>query len=292
MALADDNRTWGASRLVRKMVRHPVVTAAAAYMAVLIGVALFAGILTGAEPMVSDLRARLVPPVGFGGTWAHPLGTDELGRDMVARLLLSVRISLFVAIVGTLIGAILGTALGLVSAWRGGFVDDAIMMLVDVQASLPFIIIALAVIAFLGAGLSLFVVVVGLFGWERYARIARGMTLSAREDGYAAATAHLGAGPFRVYAQHILPNILSALLVTLTVNFPETMLLETSLSFLGLGIQPPNTSLGTMLGDGRTYLVTAWWIAVVPGIVISLAAFSMSILGDWLRDSLDPAAQQ
>ena len=156
------------------------------------------------------------------------------------------------------------------------------------QASLPFIILALAAIAVLGSGLGLFIVVVGLFGWERYARIARGMTLAAREDGYAAATAHLGGGPWRISVRHILPNIAGTLVVTLTINFPETMLLETSLSFLGLGIQPPSTSLGTMLGDGRNYLLTAWWIAVVPGVIISLAALSMSLLGDWLRDRLDP----
>ena len=265
-----------------------LVAMAGLYLGLLVLVAALADLLTGPDDLTSDLRSRLLPPLGFGGTWAHPFGTDELGRDMLARVILSIRTSLFVAVVGTVIGAVLGTTLGMVAAWCGGFVDDAVMMLVDVQASLPFIILALAAIALLGSGLGLFNVVVGLFGWERDARIARGMTLAAREDGYAAATAHLGGGPWRISVQHILPNILGTLVVTLTINFPETMLLETSLSFLGLGIQPPNTSLGTMLGDGRTYLLTAWWIAVVPGVIISLAALSMSLLGDWLRDRLDP----
>lgn len=262
---------------------------ALAWLALLLIVVVFADFLTPHDVMRSDLRARLQPPLFFGGSIDHPLGTDELGRDMFSRLLASIRVSMLVAFAGTVIGAVLGTALGMLAAARGGFVDDVIMMLVDVQAALPFIILALAVIAFLGSGLALFIVVVGLYGWERYARIARGLTLAAREDGYATASAHLGASPLRVYVQHILPNIVSALVVAFTVNFPETMLLETSLSFLGLGIQPPATSLGTMLGDGRDYLTTAWWIAVAPGVVIALTGIAVSVIGDWLRDRFDPA---
>ena len=266
-----------------------LVGIALAWLALLLIVVVFADFLTPHDVMRSDLRARLQPPLFFGGSTDHPLGTDELGRGMFSRLLASIRVSMLVAFAGTVIGAVLGTALGMLAAARGGFVDDVIMMLVDVQAALPFIILALAVIAFLGSGLALFIVVVGLYGWERYARIARGLTLAAREDGYATASAHLGAGPLRVYFQHILPNIVSALVVAFTVNFPETMLLETSLSFLGLGIQPPATSLGTMLGDGRDYLTTAWWIAVAPGVVIALTGIAVSVIGDWLRDRFDPA---
>lgn len=265
-----------------------IVFCALAFLAGLFVVALLSSFFVGPSDIPSDLRARLEPPLFFGGSWAHPLGTDELGRDMLMRLLVSIRTSLLVATLGTLIGAVLGTAVGMVAASYGGIVDDALMTLVDVQASLPFIIIALAVIAFAGPGFWLFILVVGLYGWERYARIARSLTLSAQESGYARATAHLGGGSFRIYVRHILPNIASALLVALTINFPETMLLETSLSFLGLGVQPPDTSLGTMIGDGRTYLVTAWWIAVVPGVVLSLSALSASLVGDWCRDVLDP----
>ena len=267
-----------------------MVMIAFVWIGLLLIVVIFADLLTPHDVMRSDLRARLQPPLLFGGTWAHPLGTDELGRDMFSRLLISIRVSMLVAFAGTVIGAVLGTLLGMLAAARGGFVDDVIMMLVDVQAALPFIILALAVIAFLGGGLTLFVIVVGLYGWERYARIARGLTLAAREDGYAVATANLGAGNVRIYLVHILPNIISALVVAFTVNFPETMLLETSLSFLGLGIQPPSTSLGTMLGDGRDYLTTAWWIAVAPGIVIALTGIAVSVIGDWLRDLFDPSA--
>ncbi len=175
----------------------------------------------------------------------------------------------------------------MIAAACRGIVDDFIMMLVDVQAALPFIIVAMAVVAFFGGNFWLFVAVVGLFGWERYARIARGVTLAAREEPYVAAVRHIGGGTFRIYALHILPNVSSALIVAFTLNFPETLLLETTLSFLGLGVRPPNTSLGTMLGEGRDYLVNAWWIAVVPGLVIAFASLAATVIGDWLRDALD-----
>ena len=143
-------------------------------------------------------------------------------------------------------------------------------------------------LAFFGNSLTLFIAVIGLYGWERYARIARAMTLAAKTDGYAMAMETLGAGFGRLYGRHILPNIASALIVNMTVNFPETILMESALSFLGLGIQPPLTSLGNMLGFGRDYLTSAWWIAVFPGLTIVVTVLAMSILGDWIRDRLDP----
>jgi peptide/nickel transport system permease protein len=162
------------------------------------------------------------------------------------------------------------------------------MMMVDVQAAVPFIVLALAVLAFFGNAFSLVILIVGLDGWERYARLTRGLMLGAKESGYVTAIRTLGAGPMRVTLVHILPNILSALVVQVTLNFPGTILLETSLSFLGLGVQPPLTSLGLLLGAGRSLLINAWWIAVLPGLVIVLTTLSMSLFGDWLRDRLDP----
>lgn len=267
------------------------VIIAIGWLCALLIVALAADALTPSDALTSNLRLRLHPPVFFGGDWAHPLGTDQLGRDMLARLIISIRTSLLVALIGTVIGAVLGTALGMIAAASRGLIDDAIMMLVDVQAALPFIIIAMAVVAFFGNQFWFFVAVIGIFGWERYARIARGMTLSAQEEGYAVATAHIGAGPLRIYVLHILPNIASALVVAFTLNFPETLLLETTLSFLGLGVQPPQTSLGTMLGEGRDYLANAWWIAVIPGTVVGCASLAASLIGDWLRDVFDPKSE-
>ncbi|WP_119420704.1 ABC transporter permease [Desertibaculum subflavum] len=235
-----------------------------------------------------DLRARLAPPVFLGGSERHLLGTDELGRDVLARLFHSIRMSLMVALIGTAIGATLGTLIGFLAAHFRGLVDDLVMTLIDFQASMPFMIIALAVLAFFGNDLVLFICLMGIFGWERYARIVRGMTLSASQHGYAVAVRQLGAGPFTIYGRHILPNIASTLIVNLTLNFPEHILLETGLSFLGLGVQPPLTSLGNMVGYGRDYLQSAWWIAVFPGLAIVLTTLSMSLVGDWLRDRLDP----
>ncbi|MCG8597554.1 MAG: ABC transporter permease [Kiloniellales bacterium] len=251
-------------------------------------VAIFADVLAPYELTAMDLRNRLQPPVLFGGSWAHPLGTDELGRDIFSRFLVSVRVSIFVALVGTLIGAVLGTAIGFLAAHFRGWVDDLVMMLIDSQAALPFMIVALMVIAFFGSSLTLFIVIVGIYGWERYARLARGMALSALERGYVSAVRSFGSGPVWLYWRHILPNVASALIVNATLNFPQTILLESSLSFLGLGIQPPMTSLGNMLGYGREYLLTAWWMAVIPGVAISLTALAVSILGDDLRDRIDP----
>ena len=255
----------------------------------LIVVALGADWIAPYDYQAIDLRGRLVPPFwAEGGSAVHLLGTDDLGRDMLSRLISSVRMSLFVALLGTVIGAILGTTLGFMAAHFRGWVDDLVMAAIDFQAALPFMILALAVVATLGNSLTLFIGLMGIYGWERYARLTRGLTLSAVTHGYAVAVRTLGAGPLRIYGRHILPNIANALIVNTTLNFPQTILLETSLSFLGLGIQPPLTSLGNMVGFGRDYLLTAWWIAVFPALAIFLATLAMSILGDWVRDRLDP----
>lgn len=235
-----------------------------------------------------DLVARLSPPLPFGGSTAHFLGTDELGRDILSRMLSAVRISLLVALLATLVGAVLGTTLGMLAARFRGIVDDAIMVLVDAQASMPFLVIALAMLAFFGNSLVLFILVIGLYGWERYARIVRGLAMSAMQQGYANAVRQLGASGWRINIIHILPNVASALVVNITLCFPDVILLETGLSFLGLGIQPPMASLGNMVGAGRDYLGSAWWITAFPGIVIVLTTLCVSLLGDWLRDKFDP----
>ena len=264
------------------------IVLAVGWIAFCVTVALFAGVLAPHDYLVTDLRARLAPPALFGGSWTHALGTDELGRDVLSRLLASTRVSLLVAVAGTLIGSTLGTALGFLAAHFRGWVDDLVMTLVDAQAAIPFIIVALTVIAFFGNTLPLFVVVVGLYGWQTYARLARGMAMTVARRGFVTAVVALGATPLRVYARHVLPNVAGVLTVNATIGFPEIILLESALSFLGLGIQPPLSSLGSMLSYGRSYLGTAWWIAVLPGVVLSLTTLSVSIAGDWLRDRLDP----
>ena len=235
-----------------------------------------------------DLLARLTPPVFLGGDAAHWLGTDELGRDVLSRLIFSVRISLLVAFTSTLLSALVGVLMGFAAAHFRGWVEQLVLTLVDFQASMPFMIVALAVLAFFGNTLPLFIALMGFYGWERSARISRGLTIAANEQGYATAVYDLGASPWRVYVLHILPNIASTLIVSVTLTFPEVILLESGLSFLGLGVQPPMTSLGNMVGYGREYLQTAPWILLAPSLFIVATTFSVSMLGDWLRDLLDP----
>ncbi|TWB08250.1 peptide/nickel transport system permease protein [Rhizobium sp. ERR 1071] len=238
-----------------------------------------------------DLTNRLSPPLGFGGRAAHLLGTDELGRDVLSRLLLSIQLSIFIAFGATLLGAVLGTTLGFLAAYSRGYIEHAILALVDFQATMPFLILALSVLAFVGNSLPIFVGLLALHGWERYARIARGLAIAASAQGYAGAVRQLGARPVRIYLRHILPNVASTLIVSMTISFPEIILVESGLSFLGLGVQPPATSLGSMVGYGRDYLTTAPWILLIPATVIVLTTLAVSLLGDWLRDRLDGPAR-
>lgn len=272
------------------MSRRPSLTViVSALVLIAVTIVAFSGnIFTPHTAYNQDLLNRLKPPAFLGGPEKYPLGTDRIGRDMVARLVEGLRMSLLVALAGTIIGAVFGTLIGFIAAHFRGWVEEVLMMIVDFQASLPFILIALTLLAFFGNSMVLFILLMGLFGWETYARLARGIVLSAASQPYAKAVIALGAGPLRLYGKHILPNIASALIVQLTLTFPQIVLLETSLSFLGLGIQAPNTSLGQILGDGRDYLSTAWWISVWPGLMIFVITLSMSLLGDALRDQLDP----
>lgn len=266
----------------------PIVVFALGWIALMLAVAILADMVSPYAYTALDLRNRLSAPVFMGGTWLHPLGTDELGRDVLSRLISSIRMSLLIAFGATIIGALVGTSLGFLAAHFRGFVEQVVLALVDFSASLPFLILALSVLAFFGNSLPLFIGLLGLHAWERYARIARGLAISAGAQGYAAAVRQLGASPWRVYGRHVLPNIASTLIVSMTLAFPEIILLESGLSFLGLGVQPPSTSLGSMVGYGREYLTRAPWILLSPAAVIVLTTFSVSALGDWLRDRLDP----
>ncbi|TCZ53883.1 ABC transporter permease [Roseicella aquatilis] len=272
----------------RRSALPPLVIFALGWVALMLGTALLADAISPYATTALDLRNRLSAPIGFGGAWIHPLGTDELGRDVLSRLIASIRMSLLIAFGATIIGAVIGTTLGFLAAHFRGLIEQVVLALVDFSASLPFLILALAVLAFFGNSLALFVCLLGLHAWERYARIARGLAISAGSQGYAAAVRQLGASPWRVYGRHVLPNIASTLIVSMTLAFPEIILLESGLSFLGLGVQPPATSLGSMVGYGREYLTRAPWILLAPATVIVLTTLSVSLLGDWLRDRLDP----
>lgn len=271
--------------MTRIRLRIPFVIALAwGWIMLMVLTAVFADLLRPYDITRMDLSARLAPM----GTPGHWLGTDELGRDVLSRLIQSIRVSLLIAFGATLLSAVFGTTLGFLASQFRGWVEHLVMALADFQAALPFMIMSLAVLAFFGTSMMLLIALMGFYGWERYARIARGLAISASAQGYAAAVVQLGATPARVYLRHILPNVASTLIVSMTLTFPEIILMESGLSFLGLGVQPPQTSLGNMVGFGREYLTRAPWIMLAPSVVIVLTTLSISLLGDWLRDRLDP----
>lgn len=276
----------------RKNAMSPVVRLSAGFLLFIVVVALLADWLAPLPYTAQNLAARLKPPLTEAGGTIYWLGTDQLGRDILSRMIFAVRSSILIAVMGTLIGAVVGTFLGFVAARLRGFADQAIMMLVDAQAAIPALFLALTMLAFFGNNIVLFIILVSIDGWDRYTRLARGLVVSEQESDYINAIEALGAEPSRVILRHLLPNIAAALVVQATLNFPGTILLETSLSFLGLGVQPPGTSLGLMLGEGRRYLLNAWWIAVFPGLVIFFTTLSMSVFGDWLRDRFDPTSDR
>ena len=259
--------------MIRRNAMPPGVLTATIWLVVILAVAVFADQLRPFGITAMDLRARLTAPVLFGGGWAHSLGTDELGRDVLSRLMVSIQMSLRIAFGATVIAAVFGTTMGFLAAHFRGWPEQIVLGLIDFQASMPFLILALSVLAFFGNSLLLFTCLMGLYGWERYARIARGLAIAANAQGYAAAVRQLGA---------------STLIVSATLSFPEVVLLESGLSFLGLGVQPPMTSLGNMVGYGREYLTRAPWILLAPSTVIVLTTLAVSTVGDWLRDRLDP----
>ncbi|AEG58243.1 ABC transporter permease [Sinorhizobium meliloti] len=281
------NRDWKLQGLLSWSWWHSAsfsVKLAFIWIAACVLVAAFAHALAPYDPADIALDARLQPPLLVGGTWDHALGTDDLGRDMLSRLIFSVQISIAIACSGTVISTFIGTFLGFVSAEAGGAIDELIMAVVDMQAALPFMIIAMLMIAIFGSSLALFVVILGLYGWERHARVARGTALAAKNNLYVTAARAYNASYIRIYLKHILPACFPTIMAGVTIGLTEIILLEGTLSFLGLGIQPPMSSLGNMVGFGREYLMTAWWIAVLPGVVIAITALSLMVISDHLRE--------
>jgi len=268
----------------------PLTCACLVILFAAIGGGLAADFVAPYDPTANDLRARLQAPAwSAGGSSEHLLGTDQLGRDLLSRIIHGARVSLAIGVFGMLLGAAVGSLSGLVAGFARGVLDEVIMLLVDVVIALPFLIIALAVIAVFGASLTILIVVAALSGWASYTRVARGLVLGAREQQYVLASRALGAGPGRLLFRHIMPNIVGPLVVLASFELTSIILLEASLSFLGFGVQPPTPSWGQMVSEGREYLNTAWWIGVFPGLALMLVTVSVSLVGDWLRDVLDPA---
>jgi peptide/nickel transport system permease protein len=252
-------------------------------------VAALAPYLAPHNPERGSLRARLSPPtLEAADGKAHALGTDHLGRDILSRIIYGTRVSLTIGFAAVAVGGAVGGLLGLVAGFRGGWIDEIIMTVADAQLAFPFILLAIGIIAVLGPSFPNLIVVVGLSGWVTYARVLRSQVLSLRRREFVDAILALGGSAPRVILRHILPNVGSTLMVIATLELARAIVLEATLSFLGLGIQPPTPSWGGMIHEGREYLDTAWWISVSPGVVLMLTSLVVSRAGDWLRDVLDP----
>ncbi|WP_347266893.1 ABC transporter permease [Paracoccus sp. (in: a-proteobacteria)] len=261
--------------------------AGAVLLALIVGTVVLSGWLF-ADPGAISLKARLVPPLTDP---AHLLGTDALGRDILARVANGGWISLKVGIISVAGSVVLGVIMGLVAGYYRGFWDVLVMRFADVQLSLPFILLAITVVAIVGGSLTTTIVLMIVSQWVQYARLVRGSALTLREREFILSARAIGVRDRSIIFSHILPNLLGPVIVLMTLNVANNILLEASLTFLGLGVDPSIPSWGGMLAEGRTYLQTAWWITVVPGMAILLTVLALNLLGDWLRDLLDPTGR-
>jgi peptide/nickel transport system permease protein len=256
-------------------------------------VAALADIIAPHDPAKFNVRTRLNPPAWAAeGDPRFLLGTDQLGRDVLSRLIYGSRVSVIVGVLGVVISVAVGVAIGLVSGYMGGRVDNVLSRAVDTFMAIPFIILALAAIGFLGPGLVNLIVVLGLSGWVSFARVVRGEVLSVKNMEYITAARTIGQSGWRIAVFHVLPNITASIIVLATLQIATVIIAESSLSFLGMGVQPPTITWGTMLSEGRNHLATSWWLATFPGVAISLTALGCILMGDWLRDVLDPRLRQ
>ena len=273
-------------RLVRK---SPLACAGAVIVGLVIVAALGAPLLATTDPIDQDLTVALKPPLWHAdGSAQHLLGTDHLGRDVYSRLVYGARISLAISVLAALLGAAVGVAAGLIAGYAGGRADLVLMRIVDLNLAFPLILLALAVVALLGANLRNLVLVMAITTWMIYARVVRGMTLALRDQELIQAIRALGARDARIVVRHILPNVLPAVMVIWTLEVARVILMESALSFLGLGVPPPTPTWGRMLAEGRDYLTAAGWISVFPGLAIMVTVLGINFLGDGLRDLLDP----
>jgi len=252
-------------------------------LAVLFSDVLFPG---GADKI--DLMARLAKPFA---TAAHPFGTDPLGRDVLARVVAGGKISLLVGFTSVIGAVVFGVLVGLIAGYYRGFWDTLVMRFADLQLAMPFILLAITFIAIVGGSLTNTIILLIVSQWVQYARLVRGSVLTLREREFILSARAIGVKDWRIIIQHLLPNLIGPVIVLMTLNVANNILLESSLTFLGLGVDPTIPSWGGMLADGRTYLQTAWWVSVFPGLAILLTVLGLNLLGDWLRDSLDPTGR-
>lgn len=252
-------------------------------------IALSAPVIAPHDPSVQNYAAMNVPPVWVeGGMSAHILGTDNLGRDLLSRIIYGTQVSLLVGVFSVVVAGFIGMLIGLLAGYYGGLLDNVLMRIVDAFLSIPNVLFILVILGVLGPGLLTLIFVIGITNWVIYARLVRGDVLSIKEREFVKASKSIGTHDFWIILKHIFPNVLPSFIVISTLSVATTIVLEASLSYLGLGVQPPTVSWGQMLSAGRDYLATSWWIATFPGIAITVTVLAIIFLGDWLRDVLDP----
>jgi peptide/nickel transport system permease protein len=256
-------------------------------------VAILAPLLSPASPYEQSLRRRFTPPVwDERGGWAHPLGTDRLGRDMLARIMYGARVSLAAGVVTVLLATVMGAAIGLVAGYYGGRVDAVLMRMTDATMSFPVILLALILAVTVGPSFFNVVLAIAVILWARYARVIRGQVLTLMELDFIAQARIAGAGAWRIITRHLAPNVMNTLVVLVTLQIGYVIIVEASLSFLGAGIPPPTPAWGSMIAEGRDFVTSAWWVSFFPGAAILLVVLAFNLLGDWLRDTLDPKLRQ
>jgi ABC-type dipeptide/oligopeptide/nickel transport system permease subunit len=289
--VADDQAPRAGARraALQRLLRLRWGLAASGILAVIVASAVFAPWVSPHDPLAVNIRHRLAPPAWMeGGAPAHPLGTDQVGRDLLSRVIYGGRVSLVVGVSAVLLSSTIGVLLGLGAGYFGGRTDWTIMTAVNVMLTFPFVLLALAVIAVLGPSLVNMIIVLGAAGWPIYARVIRAETMAIREREFVVAGRALGMSHARLIFRQILPNLMSAIVVIATLQVAQVIILESFLSFLGLGIQPPTPAWGNMLGEGRVYMLNSWWIATFPGSAIFLTTLVINLMGNALRDWLDP----
>lgn len=274
--------------LMRKAWKHRGFMAGFLVVSTVALIALLAPLLAPYDPYKQDLLARMARPVFLGGEWKHILGTDALGRDYLSRLIYGARVSLMIGLVAAAISAVIGTTLGVLGGYFGGKVDAVVMFLVSVRLALPATLVALAVVALFGGSLTVVITVLGLLLWDRFAVVLRSATMQVRQADYIAAAEVLGASLPRILWKDVLPNVMNALIVIMTLEMAHAIILEAALSFLGLGVQPPTPSWGLMISEGKEMLLFESWLITIPGIALFILLLAINLLGDGIRDITAP----
>jgi peptide/nickel transport system permease protein len=277
---------------LRELSRSGTGLVGAVFLLLVLIAAVFAPLISPHDPNAQDLAVRLQPPILFGGHADHLLGTDQLGRDLLSRMLFGARVSMVVAVSVVAVAGSVGVFLGLVSGYFGGLLDSVIMRFADTQLAFPGLLLALIILYTIGPSVKLLVIVLAINGWLVYARIVRGLVLSVKSAEYVEAAEIAGAKSLRIMTRHIIPNIASPILTLLVLEFARIILAEAALSFLGYGVQPPQSSWGLIIGQGQDYLTVGWWLVAIPGITICLTVLSANLLASWLRIYADPRQRE